>query len=611
MNTTHLPMTSAAPPPTLPTSAVDVTRAAAVIVIGLSALARALLSFQGYYLLDDYAFLGRAGRADALDISTLIEPHLGHLMPAAHFVVWGTQAVAPWNYALPAAIMALGWLGCLMLMYRILCSWLGRTPVILLPLTAFAIAPVTVQATTWWAAALNSIPLQLCALGGVLLLTPLAHGATRLSWRRQVGVALLTCAALAFFTKGVLLPVLFFGVAIAWSAGTWRHAAIRALRLAPALWGALAAIAVTYALTYATLAPSSYVPTGSAGLLSLSTRMGQSIIAGLIPSMIGGPVAFSAGADPLSAPPPWVIGLGLAALVGLIVGVARSTSTTRRLAGLCLVYAAGCIALIVLRQQGFTLAMAGAPRYFADLAIPATLMIASLGRDWLGLRPQRSTMDRWVVAGLVLVTFSTISLVTCARLIGNPYAADIRSTALASQESIASETESTVLDMWIPPRLLSPLFYGDYARSSVLFSATDAGPAFTDQATSLRLWTVDGRLRPARIEGPVAYGPAHPSPSSCLVQPGETTTLQLNAPVVPYTHAVEMITTSTGATSVQVTIGGGPPRTWMLPEGRATMYAWMTAGPTTEVVVVPANADSTVCVISVRIGAPVLIEEAS
>ena len=589
---------------------VTITRKIAAVIIGISALARTLMSFQGYYLLDDYAFVGRAGRPDALTLSTLLEPHLGHLMPAAHVLVWVQQSVAPWNYALPAITMALGWLGCLLLMYRILTSWIGTRPVILIPLAAYALTPLTIQATTWWAAALNAIPLQLCALGGVLVLLPLAKGASRLSIWRQLALVALTIVALGFFTKGVLLLVLFAGVSLAWAPGSLVAAAVRAFRAGPVMWVALFAITVSYSVAYSAIAPTPASPSGIPGILSVLDRIAQSVIGGVLPSVAGGPGEFTPGADPLSSPPLWVIGLGVAFLVALIAGVARSTRTTRRLAAVCLVYAIGCMGLIAVRQQGFTLLMAGTLRYFADLAIPATLLVASLSRDALGLTPRSRTAGRWIAAAILLVAFGAMSLLTTAQLIANPYATAIGNTAMNAQESMGEQTESPILDTWVPPLLLTPLFYGDYARSSVMFAQVPAGVAFAEQGRALRLWSPDGRLVPARIEGPLATGLSPSQGGTCDVRPGSPTTLQLSATVVPYTHAVELSTVATRPTSAQVSIGGAPPRRWMLPEGRATMYAWMFAGETADITVVPDDPDAVVCVTSVRVGAPVPLEDA-
>lgn len=587
--------------------AADLTRRIAYVIIGMSALARTLISIDGYYLLDDYAFIGRAGRPDALTVSTLLEPHLGHLMPAAHVVVWLQQLAAPWNYALPALTMSVGWLACLLLMYRILSAWLGSAPVILIPLTVYAVTPVTLQATTWWAAALNAIPLQLCALGGVLLLVPLAKGSRRLTVVRQVGLVLLTLIALAFFTKATLLLVLFAGVAFAWSRGSIPQAAMRAFRAGPFMWVALAAITVAYSLSYSAMVPTPAPPSGITGILAVVDRIGQSVTSGLLPLTAGGPVDFTGGADPLSTPPLWIVGLGVAVVVALIVGIARSTAITRRLAAVCLVYAIGCVALIAVRQQGFTLEMAATLRYFADVAVPATLLVASLSDDMLGPAPRRSTAARWAGAGIVVIGFSAVSVLTTAQLVGNPYSSAIRDTALAAQDSLADEAELPILDMWIPPLLLSPLYYGEYARSSVLFAQRSAEVEFDEQGRALRLWSEDGRLVPARIEGPEARG--RPTSGTCTTPPGSPSTLRLSAPVVPYTHAVELITESTGPTVAQVSIGGGPARRWMLPEGRATMYAWMLAGGTPDITVVPDDPAVAVCVISVRVGNPVPLQD--
>lgn len=580
----------------------SLTCALAGVIIALSALGRLVLNLNGYYLLDDFAFLGRAARPDALSWSVLTEPHLGHLMPAGHVLTWLLQALAPWNYAVPAVIMSCGWLACLVLMFSLLTRWLGMGPVVVFPLLVYAVTPLTVQTTTWWAAALNAIPLQVCALLGAHLLLPLAQGQRRLTWPRQAAALACLVVALAFFSKAVLLPVLFFGLAYAWAPGRGLHALRRAWRSAPVLWSALAFSVLAY-LAFYWLALGDGRPRSEATTpLDFLGRATQSISAALVPSWAGGPVEFTPGADPWSVPPTWVTGLGVAALVGCVVLAVRGSTSSRRLALVAAAYAAGCVIMLTVGRQTFVEVSSGALRYFADWSIPATLLVASLARDMLGNQPTSPLAVRWVAAGLCVLAFTLVSLVTTIRLADNAEARVIRAVAVTSMQSLRAETSGPILDQWAPGKLLVPL-YGDYARSSWMYANLPGSQRFADQGNVLRTWDETGRLIAARVEGPAAR-----TTGAC---PSGTDTLQrltLEGVAIPFTHVVEVQATSQVPTEVQISIGGGPRQAWYLPGGEVTAYRVQVAGGSREVVVetVPGSG---ACVASLRVGAAVPIRD--
>jgi hypothetical protein len=582
------------------------TRKLAGIVITLSALGRLVMNLQGYYLIDDYAFIARASRSDALTWTVLMEPHQGHVMPAAHLVTWVLQAAAPWNYVLPALAMAAGWLMCLLLIYRLLTRWLGTVPVILIPLVFYAVTPLTVQTTTWWSAAMNAIPIQLCALLGVYLLLPLAHGAQRVGWRRQAGVLACAVVALMFFSKAIVLPILFVGVAVAWSPGRARAAWLRAWRAAPLLWLILVALPLGYGLTYLSLFGSSRPSTASFSALDLLIRSAQSVTGALLPSWAGGPLDFTPGGDPWGQPPTWVTGLAVASLAACTVLVVRGGTRSRRLAIVALAYAAGCIVLVSVGRQGYIPVSAGALRYFADLAVPLTLLLASLAQDSLGPQPRRALLGRWLTAGACVFAVGALSMGTTLRLADNPDARAVRDVAQASLASLQAESGGPLLDQWAPPKVLMP-WYGEYARSSRLYAGVPSGVRFAEQGAALRIWDDAGRLLPARIEGPSARRLA-PCPSTG--EGDSRAMLSLNGTVLPFTHAVEIRATSQRPTTIRMSIGEGPPETWSLPGGPTTAYRYQVTGPSPEVLI-ESDAAAAACVTSIRVGTLVPSEEGS
>jgi len=576
-----------------------ITRAGAVIIVAGSGLLRLLMNLNGFYLMDDYAFLARAARPDALSLPVLLEPHLGHVMPAAHILTWSLQAMTPWVYAVPAALMAVGWLACLVLMYRLLTRWLGNEPVVLLPLVFYAVTPLTVQTTTWWAAAVNAIPLQLCALAGVTMLLPLLRGAPRLAWSRQVAILACLIVALSFFSKSVLLPILFFGVAYAGAPGRGRDALVRAFHAAAPLWLALTSATLGYLAAYFSLLGDGRAPMGDFGPLQAFGRAAQAITGALLPSWAGGPLDFTAGADPWGVPPTWVTGLAVSFVAAGLVLVVRGLPQTRRLALMTAVYAAGCIVLLALGRQVFLEISSGALRYFADLAVPATLVIAAIARDALGSRPSVRPAGPWITATVCAVAFIAMSLATTLRLADNAEAREMRAIALTALAELRAESGGPILEQWVPDQLLSPI-YGDYAGSSWVFAAVPDAARFAEQGSALRIWDESGRLVPARVEGPVAR---RDGPCPATGEPRQR--LTLDGPVVPYAHVIEIEAFAPEASRVRVSVGGGPAEAWDLPSGPSATYRIQVAGGSSEVAIDAEGPGVGACVSTVRVGAAV------
>lgn len=577
-------------------------RVACWVIIAVSAAARLALTLNGYYLIDDFAFLSRASRPDALSWDVLGAAHQGHVMPAAHLLTWTVQAVAPWSYVLPAVLMAAGWLACLILMYRLLVSLVGPTPVLVIPMAFYAATPVTVQATTWWAAAINAIPLQLCALTGVLLLLPLSQGAQRLKWWRQVGVIACLVVGLAFFSKSVLLTVLFAGVALAWAQVRGRRIVTVTWRAAPAMWVALVALPVIYAVAYLARATAADEAPAGASVLGVIAYASRSVIGALLPSLVGGPMSLTANADAWGTPPPWVLGWATFALVAAILLVVRASTRTRRLAVLVAVYAVACIALLSFGRQGYVPLSAGALRYFADLAVPLTLLLASAACDVLPVSPRRRDIGRWLLAAIALVAFCFLSVATTLRISSNPEATAIRSVSLTSLEALRQEPAGPILDIWAPSLMLSPL-YGEAARSSRLFAQAPSAARFADQGSALRVWSQDGRLLPARVTGPTATRMV-----ACPDAPGTPTTLALDGPLIAFSHVVALTASASAPAVVSVSIGGGPAVDWTLPQGESTQYRQQVAGGSGDVVVAVPDGGPSVCVTSVRVGSATAVD---
>src|SRR6478609_9439961 len=131
--------------------------AAALIAVQL--VVRAVLAFRGYFYWDDLILIGRAGTHGLLSPSYLFDDHDGHVMPAAFLVAGAITRLAPLNWIGPAISLVVLQLVASLALLRALYVILGWRPVLLLPLTFALFTPLGLPAFSWWAAALNALPM--------------------------------------------------------------------------------------------------------------------------------------------------------------------------------------------------------------------------------------------------------------------------------------------------------------------------------------------------------------------------------------------------------------------------------------------------------------------
>lgn len=589
------PLTTPAPQPWVTSRTV---RNAAGLIIAASALARFIMGLQGFFVLDDFVFIARSARPDALSPTALMERHMGHLNPGGDLLTWATTRIAPFDHALPVVLMSGGWLLCLLLMYRLLVRWLGTTPIVLLPLALYASTPLTVQTTTWWSAAINSLPLQISSLWIALAVLPMARGARTLSWKSQASIIAACIVAAVFFEKWVLLLLLAFGLVVVWSPR--QRAIASAWRAAWATWLVLLVLAAAYAAIYLVISTTDEVGVPPPQPIESIQRVGIALTRGLIPSLIGGPVTLTPGPDPWPVPSLWLVGVAVSASILAIILIVDGSVQTRRLGILALTYAAACLAAPAVGRVDFLPESSAALRYFVEAAVPLTLLSASIAVDRCGRWPRRATAVPWAIGCAAVLLVSATSVATLAgywTVLSDITTRPITQRALTSLASV--DPERPLLDVAAPGTLLSPL-YGRYSESSLALGPAPRSPGFAAQATVLRVWSDDGRLLPARVEGPSARGTG-----SCPwpIPPGQVITL--TGPLVYFRHVVSLTTSAPADTSLLVSLGDGPASEWSVPAGRATAFQWQVGGGSDTVTVSAPPGAGPACVVSIAAGAPV------
>jgi hypothetical protein len=273
-------------------------------------------------------------------------------MPGALALVQVVERVAPLQWWPAAAtIVGLQLLASLALL-RLLRVLLGDRPLLLVPLAVGLFTPVTLGSLTWWAAALNSLPLQAglawVAAEAVLLART---GRRRHAVRGTVGVAV----TLLFYLKAVLVaPFAFAVVALLLRRDGERAWLVEAERRGRALWAGSLAVLALWAGAFVLTRTAAPVRADGTGAVV------DTVVAGfraLGPAVLGGPVGWTTfpPSAPLGDVPAWSVAAG-----GLVL-LAACAWTCLRLRGAVLVW------VLVLAEVTGGLLLAGAGRAALDL----------------------------------------------------------------------------------------------------------------------------------------------------------------------------------------------------------------------------------------------------
>ncbi|MDP9862679.1 MULTISPECIES: hypothetical protein [Streptosporangium] len=368
-------------------------RSASVRRHGLAVTAALLLlaglTFKGwllsrsYFAEDDIVFIGRAV-AEPFGWDHLLRVHIGHLMPGSLALVRVMTAISPYGWTLVSAVILALCAAAALALYRLLRLLCGARPLILVPLAFFLFAPANFQAGTWFAAALNILPLQVAMLmamcSQVLLIRTggLRHALAGVAW---------TCAGLLFFEKALLIPPVLLFLTVLLSAR--EHGVIGAARRHLGLWAAHLAVGGVYLLGYVLAAgraggqgfalPDFYTAADYAG----------TFFGGTVPTLlVGGPLSWGGEttAGPLVAHRPVEVAVAWLVLAAVVAGTCRGRPAAVpawSLAAGYLLVADGLLIMIV-RTGPWS---ASESRYIADAMPVLAVCLALVLMPWRDLPP--------------------------------------------------------------------------------------------------------------------------------------------------------------------------------------------------------------------------------
>ena len=435
---------------------------AGLAIAALAVLLRAYVLTQSNFVEDDYLFFAAAD-AGELSPDYLFDLHKGHLMPGALFLVYFQTAFWPYQWWLSAGVMLVVQAAAHLAFLRLLWELFGRRWALLVPLTVFAFAPLTVPVLGWWSAALNAVPLQL-ALALALLWTVrhLRTGELRAAWLATGAIVF----GMLFTVKAMFLPVLVLAVAVAYLyPGGLLMSLRRAWELHRPYWATMAGLFAAYTALYLGRMASAESSDG-AGVPESESAWG--IARGLITEVfpvgaLGGPLEWGpvTPTGGLIDPRGWVV-LAAWAVLGVIVLV---SVWMRRRAWRAWALLLGYVVVVdvlptIIARARFQDVVGADPRYVADAAMVFALCLAlaflptreeraraqvgSAGEGRSDLRPYRVRVRRPARVAAVAVTVvyaaaAVLSTHTYARTLEGGYLGSYLDSVRASLSDVPED----------------------------------------------------------------------------------------------------------------------------------------------------------------------------
>lgn len=577
---------------------------AAVVLIAVQLVIRAVLAFGGYFYWDDLILVGRAGTQGLLSPSYLFDDHDGHVMPGAFLVAGVITRLAPLVWTWPALSLVVLQLLVSLSLLRALHVILGWRPVLLIPLCFALFTPLAVPGFAWWAAALNSLPMLaamawVCADAILLIRTG--------NRRYAVTAALVYVGGLLFFEKAAVIPFVAFAVAaLLWHVRGDSAALHTVWRRGVRLWVSVLTLTAAWVGVYLAVVDQQR---WSSDLGMTWDLLRRSFTHGIVPGLAGGPWQWQrwAPASPWGVPPPTVMVLGWLVLAAV---VAVSLLRKRRIGPVWLVavgYAAACqIPIYLMRSSKFTaLELAQTLRYFPDLVVVLALLAAvafcapnrSTAR-WLDASPARAA----VVAG-VAVAFTVSSLYSTATFLtswkDNP-AQPYLQNAIRGLAQARAASSAPLLDSEVDPLVLQRVAYPENLASH-MFALIRDRPEFGGYTTHLRMLDTVGRLVDANVTWirTIVVGPV----AGCgyFVQPDAPVRMPLDGPLLPaeWTAEINYLANSDG--SMLMSLSEGPPTKVTVHPGLNRVYVRL-SGAGDAITVRASTAALSLCVASGPVG---------
>lgn len=532
----------------------------AAALIALHLVVRAVLAFGGYFYWDDLILIGRAGTQNLLSPSYLFDDHDGHVMPAAFLVSGAVTRLAPFSWVLAAVSLVVMQLLASLALLRALWVILGWRPVLLIPLTFALFTPLALPGFAWWAAGLNTLPMQAALAWVVAEAVLLVRTGNS---RHAVFGVLVFFGGLLFFEKAAVIPFVAFAVVALLGYVTGTFGVRDVWRRGVRLWVGCLALTVAWIGVYLVVVDQKR---WSFDLAMTWDLLSRSFTHGIVPGIVGGPWSWQrwAPASPWATPPVSVMVLGWVVLVVAVAVVLVRKARIWPVLVVALGYAVACqIPIYLMRSSRFTaLELAQTLRYLPDLVVVLALLAAvgfcAPNRDSRFASYLSASRARTLVCVGVAVLFVASSLYSTFTFLkvwqDNPVPAYLN-TARASLASTSSA--APLLDQEVDPLILQRVAAPENLASH-MFALASPRPEFASATTDLRMFDRTGTLLPAKVTWvrTIVEGPA--PKCGFLVQPDEPVVMPLDGPLLPadWTAEINYLANSDG--SLTMALAEGP-----------------------------------------------------
>jgi hypothetical protein len=258
---------------------------AALTLVVLQLGYRAWATYASWYHYDDFNFMSRMMN-EGIDPAVAVREYSGHVMPAAMYLSWVANAIAPYDFTVIATFLlllqALASAGALVMLHRMF----GWRPGILPPLCVYLFCVISVPVGIWWAAGANQLPLQIALFWGMA--SHVAYLQTRRTRHLAQTVAWMIFGLL-FYEKTLLVFGALAIVTLCYFAEGTPGARLRQVwsryRLAVLTYVALGLVYLAYYAAFAlTFSPEE---AGSDTLLEVASNM---TLRTYLPAVFGGPL---------------------------------------------------------------------------------------------------------------------------------------------------------------------------------------------------------------------------------------------------------------------------------------------------------------------------------
>ncbi|WP_396922548.1 hypothetical protein [Mycolicibacterium sp.] len=531
-----------------------VPRAAAALIVA-HLVVRGVVAFGGYFYWDDLILVGRAGTQNLLSPSYLFDDHDGHVMPAAFLVSGAITRLAPFSWVWPAvSLVVLQALASLALL-RALWVILGWRPVLLVPLTFALFTPLAIPGFAWWAAGLNTLPMQaalawVCADAILLVRTRQP--------RYAVAGVVVYFGGLLFFEKAAVIPFVAFAVVALLGYVTGSFGVREVWRRGLRLWLACLALTVAWIGVYLIVVDQKR---WSFDVAMTGELLGRSFTHGIVPGLVGGPWAWQrwAPASPWATPPASVMVLGWVVVIAAVALVLARKQRIWPVLAVALGYAVACqIPIYLMRSSRFTaLELAQTLRYLPDLVVVLALL-AAVGFCAPNRTSPRldASRRRTAVAVGVAVLFIVSSLYSTATFLRVWRDSPVPSYLNNARAGLAATSDAPLLDQEVDPLILQRVAFPENLASH-MFALAQPRPEFASATTDLRMFDRSGTLLPAQVTWvrTIVEGPA----ANCgyLIQPDFPVRMPLDGPLLPadWTAEINYLANSDGSLTMALSEG--------------------------------------------------------